>query len=335
MGGSTGSGDQGGTSGGPSSGLASLGEGRGSGSGTIRISADVANNAILVSAPRDQYRLIERAIQQMDTAPVQVAIEATIAEVTLKNELQYGVQFFLRDHSGSGLGFTGGTSTKIASSTPGFNAILGPSTNPRVIINALRSITDVKVLSSPSLVVINNQLASLEVGDQVPIITRTATDVTSAGSPVVNNVDYRDTGVILKVLPRVGSDGSVNLDVQQEVSNVVSTSGSSSSSTDSLTPTISQRRIQSSVTVMSGQTVVLGGMIGSRQEKDRSGLPFLGALASSLQNGMSTTNTEIIVFIRPQIVRDAADAQAVSEELRNKMQLMRRGTPAAPTQVKY
>lgn len=330
--GSEGSGGQ--TSGGASgSALAALGEGRGAGAGGIRISADVANNTILVSAPRDQYKLIERAIQEMDTAPVQVAIEATIAEVTLKNELQYGVQFFLRDKVGSSVGFNGGSSQPIARQLPGFNAILGPDSNPRAVISALKTMTDVKVLSSPSLVVVNNQVASLEVGDQVPITTRSAKDVSNPLAPTVNSIDYRDTGVILRVLPRVAANGSVNLEVEQEVSNVVNASGSSA--TDTLTPTIAQRRIKSAVTVMSGQTVVLGGLIGTRQEKARSGLPFLGQLASSLQNTVSSNNTEIIVFIRPQIVRDAADAQMVSEELRNKLQVMRRGVGGGPVTVRY
>lgn len=325
-----------GSSGTSGSSLAALGEGRSAGgSGGIRISADVANNTILVSAPRDQYKLIERAIQEMDTAPVQVAIEATIAEVTLKNDLQYGVQFYLRDKSGSALGFNSGSSQPISKSLPGFNAILGPSSNPRVIINGLKALTDVKVLSSPSLVVVNNQVASLEVGDQVPITTRQVQATDTATAPTINSVDYRDTGVILRVLPRVAANGAVNLEVEQEVSNVVGQTTGSSDST--LTPTIAQRRIKSAVTVMSGQTVVLGGLIGSRQEKNRSGLPFLGQLANSLQNDHSVTSTEIIVFIRPQIVRDSVDSQVVSEELRNKLQLLRRGTGGGsePVTVRY
>jgi len=321
---------------GSGSSLAALGEGRGGGGGSIRITADVANNTILVAAPREQYKLIERAIQEMDTAPVQVAIEATIAEVTLKNDLQYGVQFYLRDKAGSTLGFTGGTTQKLSPTLPGFNAVLGPTTNPRLVLNGLKALTDVKVLSSPSLVVVNNQVASLEVGDQVPIITKSLTDTTGAANSIANNVDYRDTGVILRVLPRVAANGSVSLEVEQEVSNVVGNTGTSSG-TETLTPTIAQRRIKSAVTVMSGQTVVLGGLIGNRQEKTKSGLPFLGQLASSLQNDTTTTNTEIIVFIRPQIVRDSADAQMVSEELRNKLQIMRRGAGggAAPVTVRY
>lgn len=324
-------------SGGSGSALAALGEGRGGSGAGVRITADIANNTILVAAPRDQYKLIERAIQEMDSAPVQVAIEATIAEVTLKNELQYGVQFYLRDKSGSAIGFNGGTTQPISKTLPGFNAVLGPGSNPRAIINGLKAMTDVKVLSSPSLVVVNNQVASLEVGDQVPITTRQAQDTTNPLAPTLNSIDYRDTGVILRVLPRVAANGAVNLEVEQEVSNVVGNTSSSGTSTGALTPTIAQRRIRSAVTVMSGQTVVLGGMIGNRQEKTKSGLPFLGQLASSLQNDTSVTNTEIIVFIRPQIVRDSVDAQMVSEELRNKLQVMRRNTGggSGPVTVRY
>jgi general secretion pathway protein D len=199
-----------------------------------------------------------------------------------------------------------------------------------VVINGLKAMTDVKVLSSPSLVVVNNQIASLEVGDQVPVTTRQVTASDNATAPTINSVEYRDTGVILRVLPRVAANGSINLEVEQEVSNVVN-ANSSAGNSDALTPTISQRRIRSAVTVMSGQTVVLGGLIGNRQEKNRSGLPFLGSLAGALQNDRSSTNTEIIVFIRPQIVRDSADAQMVSEELRNKLQVFRRGVGGAGT----
>jgi general secretion pathway protein D len=324
-----------GTGAGGGSTLGALGEGR-DGSGQVRITADLVNNSVIVSAPREQFRLIERTIKEMDSAPAQVAIEATIAEVTLKNDLQYGVQFYLRDKGGSSIGLSNGTSIVPAPSTPGFNAILGPSATPRVIINALRTITEVKVLSSPSLVVVNNQTATLEVGDQVPITTRQVTSTESTTAPTINSIDYRDTGVILKVLPRVAANGAVNIEVEQEVSNVVGAGNSSSTTSDTLTPTISQRRIRSAVTVMSGQTIVLGGMIGSRQEKSKSGLPFLGELGRSLQTDTGGTNTEIIVFIRPQVIRDPADAQSVSEEFRNKLTLMRRDAPVrAPIVVKY
>ncbi len=331
-------GGAGGQAGGTGSTLGALGEGRGNSGGTvgIRITADEVNNSVIVSAPREQFRMIERTIKEMDTSPVQVAIEATIAEVTLKNDLQYGVQYYFRDHAGSSLSLTNGTSIVPAPATPGFNAILGPSTSPRLIINALRSLTEVKVLSSPSLVVVNNQIATLEVGDQVPITTRQVTATDNATAPTINSVDYRDTGVILKVLPRVAADGAVNLEVEQEVSNVVGASSSNSSTSDTLTPTISQRRIRSAVSVMSGQTIVLGGMIGSRQEKTKSGLPFLGEIGRSLNTDTGGTNTEIIVFIRPQVIRNPADAQSVSEEFRDKLSLMRRDAPVRqPVVVKY
>ena len=136
--------------------------------------------------------------------------------------------------------------------------------------------------------------------------------------PVANNIDYRNTGVILRVLPRVSINGNVMLEIEQEISNVVK-----NGTQDSLTPTVSQRQIRSAIAVTSGQTVVLGGLISDRQSRDRSGVPglssisFLGDLFA--RNESARNRTELIVFIKPQIIMDALDAQFVAEEMRNKM----------------
>jgi general secretion pathway protein D len=172
-------------------------------------------------------------------------------------------------------------------------------------------------LSSPSLNVLENQTATLQVGDQVPITTRTAQGVDNPNSPVVNNIELRDTGVILKVTPRVNSDGVVTLDVQQEVSGVTGQGNQ-----PSLTPTISQRKVKSSVAVASGQTVVLGGLISSHEERGKSGLPFPIDLNILGSNTGKVVNTELIIFIRPQIIRNDVDAQLISEEMRSKMKMM-------------
>ena len=131
-------------------------------------------------------------------------------------------------------------------------------------------------------------------------------------APVINNIELRDTGVILKVTPRVNSDGVVTMEVQQEVSGVI---GGQAGQTN-LTPTISQRKVKSSVAVASGQTVVLGGLISSHEERSKSGLPV------PMDFNILGTNTGMIVFIRPQIIRNDVDAQLVSEELRSKMKMM-------------
>jgi len=288
----------------------------------VRITADVANNSVLVYATEEQYRIIERAINQLDRPRLQVAIDVTIAEVTLNDQLDYGVQFFLNKGS---LMNVASNSLPITPSLPGFNFVLGNALSPRVVLNALHQYTDVKILSNPSLVVVDNQPATLEVGDQVPITTGSAT-VLSANNAVVNTVDYKNTGIILQVQPRVNSNGTVLLDIEQEISAVVNdlVAGSApTSTTTNLTPTISVRKVKSELSVANGQTVLLAGLISETQNVAHSGIPILDQIPffgnAASQNNKSTTRTELILFIRPQIIRDGADASVVAEELRSKM----------------
>jgi general secretion pathway protein D len=303
----------------------------------VRITPDVVNNSVLVYASQANYRIIERAIQQIDRPQMQVAIDATIAEVTLNNDLNYGVQFFLTSHDlglrpdkGSALNTaatqpptvdaSGIANAFLNRAFPGFNFLVGPQAQPRVILDALHAVTSVKVLSNPSLVVIDNQPAILQVGDQVPISTGSATVLTT-NNTIVNTIDYRDTGIILRVVPRVNVNGTVRLDIEQEISNVALTSGA----TATLTPTVSQRRVKSSVSIASGQTVLLAGLISERQERGNNSIPLLDQLPQPLGDVFSTNRTngvartELIIFIRPQIIRDGVDAHFVAEEMRSKL----------------
>jgi len=292
----------------------------------VRITADTANNSLLIYASRDQYKIVERAIFELDRAPLQVAIDVTVAEITLKNQLQYGVQYFLGNRHDGSVGF--GLSSVLARTLPGGNIVLGKNADPHVVLNALKAVTDVHVISSPALVVLDNQQAVLQVGDQVPITTQQATGVTTPDAPLVSSVEMRDTGVILKVTPRVNANGVVSLDVSQEVSAVQPTANAT------LTPTISERKVQSSIAVASGQTVMLAGMISSTEQKTRNGLPILSDLKTIgdlfSTNDKQVNRTELIVFIRPQIIRNGLDAQLVAEELRSKLSVVGREA-AIPT----
>jgi general secretion pathway protein D len=304
----------------------------------VRITADSVNNAVVVYSNQEDYRTIERSIRDFDRPRRQVAIEATVAEVTLTHELDYGVQYFLNSQNvglnrdkGS-VGFLNGVQATAQSAllqrvVPGFNLLLGSEAQPRFILNALSKITDVKVLSSPSIVALDNQPALLEVGDEIPITTSTGTllsTATAATTPVVNTIEMRNTGVILKVLPHVNANGTIQLEVDQEISNVVNPNNNQ---TPSLTPTISQRRIHSTVAVTSGQMVLLGGLISETDNKTRQGLPglteikFLGDLFGNTTG--TKQRSEIIVFIRPQLVRNSVDARAVTEEFRDRLESMR------------
>jgi len=331
-----------------------LDKGSGSGAGqpllqNVRITADAVNNTLLIYADQGNYRIIESTLQQVDQPQLQVAIDATIAEVDLNDELQYGVQFFLtsralglRPDQGSLLNTqstTAPTTTTTAAATaagtagtvvnsfinqafPGFNFLVGQQAQPAMILSALHTVTGVKVLSNPSLVVVNNQSATLQVGNQVPITTGSASVLnaaTASSNTIVNTVDYRNTGIILHVSPRVSSNGNVRLDIEQEISNVVP----STSSATSLTPTISERKVKSSISVANGQTVLLAGLIQDQRNESKSGIPILDDLkgiGDAFSNQDNTkSRTELIIFIRPQIIRDSLDAHAVAEELRSKL----------------
>jgi general secretion pathway protein D len=289
----------------------------------VRITADAVNNTLLIYANQESYRIIEQTLRQLDRPQLQVGIDATIAEITLNENLNYGVQAYLSSANvgagtdkGSGL-IAAGTSAVLARTLPGFNFLLGPESQPNLILNALRQVSDVKVLSTPSVVVLDNQVATLQVGDQVPVATASATVLTGTGAPVVNTIDYRNTGVILRVVPRINANGNVLLDIEQEISNVAAGSGGS------LTPTVSQRRVKSSIAVASGQTVLLAGLISERTDKARTGLPLIDQLPLGDLLGNTTRGrqrTELIIFIRPQIIRDGVDAMRIAEEMRTKLQ---------------
>jgi general secretion pathway protein D len=285
----------------------------------IQIVPDVRNNALVVSATPEEYRQIEGALQQLDVTPLQVLIEATIAEVTLTDQLRYGLEWFF--HTGdSNFTFSSLATGAVAPAFPGFSYALS-SANAQVVLNALSQITDVKVISSPQLMVLNNETARLQVGDQVPIATQEVQSVTDSNAPIVNSIEYRDTGVILNVSPRVNSGGLVVLDIVQEVSDVVQTTTS-----DLNSPTIQQRRVKSTVAVQSGESVALGGLIRDANSKGVTGLPLLSEIPV-VGNLFKTTDntqrrTELLILLTPRVVTNLKDAREITEELRSRVRAL-------------
>jgi len=300
---------------------------------SVRIVADEKNNALVVYArPRD-YRMIEEAIKRLDVVPLQVLIEATIAEVTLNDNLQYGLQWFFSQASSklelnSGLPTAATTAAGLLSGAdisptfPGFNYIAGGG-KIKVILNALSTLTQVNVVSSPEVLVLDHQTAALQVGDQVPVITQTAQSTLTSGAPIVNSVQYLNTGVVLQVTPRVNSSGLITLDIDQSVSDVTKTTTSTIDS-----PTITQRRIVTSAVVQDGETIALGGLIIDNQTNARSGVPLLsgipiiGPLLFS-STSKSSARTELLVMLTPKILRNAQEARATTDELRNRMRAVK------------
>ncbi|HTU54201.1 MAG TPA: type II secretion system secretin GspD [Acetobacteraceae bacterium] len=285
----------------------------------VRITADEQNNALLILATPQEYTIIQSALRQLDILPLQVLIEATVAEVDLTGELSYGLQYSIQSGRFGAI-FSSGSSTTAGPSVPGFNSIYTPNVNSSVVLQALDQITKVKVLSSPDLLVLNDQSARLQVGDEVPIATQSAVSVTTPGAPVVNSIEYQDTGVILQVTPRVNASGLVLLDISQQVSDVSTTTTSTLNS-----PTFTQRSVNSSVAISDGQTLVLAGLIKDTRSNSKTGIPllddipYLGALFSVRDT--SVTRTELIVLITPHVIRDRAAGQAITNELQEKLPL--------------
>jgi len=293
----------------------------------IRIIANRRNNALLVYATPSEYSVIEGMLRKLDIIPLQVLIEATIAEVTLNDALNYGTQFYL-GHKFAGILTSAGASDSSSTNTiatvggipvgfgskfPGFVLANGV----REVVNALAAVTQIKVLSAPQVMVLDNEPARLQVGALVPVQTQSQQS-TSTSSNIVNSIDYRDTGVIMLVTPRVNSGGLVTLDISQEVSDVASlTTGNINS------PTFNQRLIRTRVAVQDGQTVGMAGLIRDSDSEGNTGIPLikdipvLGSLFSSQNN--SRTRTELLVLITPHVVHDQRDARALTDDLRNQL----------------
>lgn len=277
-----------------------------------RVVPNEANNSLLIYANGEEYEFIREALDKLDQPVPQVLIEATLAEVTLGNDLRYGVNFRAFDGNDS-ITNSSNSGGIPASVFPGFAvSVIGSTAS--AVLNTLQSKTSVRVLSAPKLIVLNNQTATLQVGDQVPIVTQQAQSVAAPGAPIVNTIELRDTGVILKVTPRVNDSGTITLDITQEVSDVAETTTSGINS-----PTIQQRRLATTVATRTGQMIALGGLIRDRVTRTKSGIPVLsqipvigGLFGQHINTG---GRTELIILLTPTIIRSPGDVKDIVDAL--------------------
>ncbi|MBQ7625639.1 MAG: type II secretion system secretin GspD [Rhodocyclaceae bacterium] len=286
----------------------------------VRIVADDRNNALLIRAPRKDYRKIEAALRKLDVAPAQVLIEAAIVEVQLTGKLKYGLEWAFKGHVGSshsGVGMLNmNTSGDIGAAQPGFSWTVSNSAGSiSAVLNALASDSLLRVLSSPSLLVQDNYTASIHVGDQQPVQSGSSTNL--SGEVVSTNIEYRDTGVMLAVTPSVNAGGQVTMNLLQTVTDV----GAIDEATGQRS--FLQRQVKSRVAVRSGETVVMGGLIRDRSSNGTSGLPILSSIpfVGGLFGTTSTDSqsTELLVLITPRVIAGDADLRAVSEEMKQRM----------------
>lgn len=286
-------------------------------SAQVSIVADTRNNALLVNSSFQQFKHIKQVVAALDLPLSQVVIEATIAEVSINDKLSYGVQWYLA--KGAFSGGNGAVASGVTRPTSPGGAVALNTVGVDVVLKALQQITKVKVISSPYLTVLDGRKARLVIGDQVPFASRSQSSSNEGNVTVTNEVDVKDTGIVLQVEPNIRSNNSVLLSIQQEVSNVVTeiTSGQ-------LTPTIRTRNINSDIVVESGRTILLGGLIQERQEQGESGVPILrkiplvGELFKD-ETRNDTKRTELLVMITPRVVRKQSELQSITDQLRREL----------------
>ena len=301
--------------------------GSGQAADTMRVIPDDQNNAVLVYGTQNELDSMEGMLRKIDILPLQVRIDAVIAEVTLDDALQYGTQFFFKSGGINGILNTGSQTqlppNPAAASLnlifPGFFLGGSGAGGAPFAIEALQRVTTVNVLSSPELMVLDNQPARLQVGSVVPYLSQTSQSTISSNAPVVSSINYQQTGVILEITPRVNSGGLVTLDVMQDVSSVaagLTTPGINS-------PTFNERNVSSRVVVQDGQTVGLAGLITDTTTRGNQGIPWLkdvpilGLLAGNQNNARQ--RTELLILITPHVIHDQRDARALTEDLRDQL----------------
>ena len=297
-------------------------------SAAVRIQQDTGRNALAVMASPSDYKIVEQAIRALDVRPREVLIEAVIAEVQLNEGMQYGLDALFSDSRNTAALQSGPNPlATILSATPTVGlagqgiSYMFHNQNLSIIVKALSTLVNVDVISAPRVLVLDNATATLQVGDQVPILVQQQQSTDNNNAPLVNNIQMRDTGVIMAVTPRIGAGGNLSLDIFQEVSQATPTNTS-----DIQSPTISVRRLESTVTVETGDTIALGGLMQDQAQRTKSGvpwlsnIPFLGWLFGSLNN--QTKRTELLVLLNPRIIAQEGQAQALTEELRGKLRAL-------------
>jgi general secretion pathway protein D len=308
---------------------------------TMRILPNPQNNAVLVYATPQEEDTVVAMLRKIDILPLQVRIDATIAEVTLNDQLQYGTQFFFQAGGINGMlnlpssatsAITGTLAqTALSTSFPGF--VLGGNQvgGGPLAISMLQAVTTVNVLSSPQIVVVDNQPAKLQVGSLVPYLTSQSQSNLVANAATINSVSYQPTGVILEVTPRVNSGGLVTLDIDQEVSEV---NAAAPTTSGIQSPQFLERSVTSRVVVQDGQTIGLAGLITDNLSRGNQGIPWLkdipllGILAGQQTN--TRVRTELLVLITPHVIHDQRDARALTEDMREGL----RSAAAAPEALK-
>ena len=289
------------------------------GGGEVGISAVEESNSLLVRASPAQWESIRRAIDRLDSMPLQVHIEAQVVEVKLTGDLSYGVSWFFGNAIDAVTQATTNTindwrnsATSIRPTGAASFTFLGPSA--QAIISTLDSISDVRILSAPSVLVRNNVEADFSSGTQIPVASTIINNNGNTNSDnTFSQVQFRQTGVSLKVKPRISSNGMVFMEITQDVS-----SPSATGPVIGGNVSVDSNKLHTEVAVQTGETIMIAGLIKTEQGKGSNGIPYLsripviGALFGT-QN-QSNNRQEVLVLITPTVIRDPAEARRLTDE---------------------
>ncbi len=314
----------------------------------VRVIADKDTNSLLILATPADYDVIEGALRKLDTVRRQVLVEVLLAEVTLSDELAFGIDWFIATHwrgnpTTGQLNFGGLPPTVGGLPPPGLpsatNVVPFPGTGGlqlinitagqvRAVLNTFGTTGKTRVLASPKIMVLDNEKAEIKVGDRISVQTQQQTGVTTTG--VINSFQYLETGILLGVTPRINSGGMVTLEINQEVSQPKASAFGGTGAN----PDVSTRNAKTSVVVANGESIVMGGLIRENTVTTSSGLPLLskipvlGALFG--HQDITKDRTELMLMITPRIVSDTSQAREVTDELRRKLPTLEGMLPAPP-----
>jgi general secretion pathway protein D len=297
--------------------------------GEVEIIPDETNNAIVFKANGRDYKIIKEVLKKLDIVPRQVLINVVIAEVTLTDSLEYGVEWYLKDSAQSNYkvqgvlhdGINELITTPLGSGVSGFNlALLDSDDVLRGLISALDSEGEINILSSPNILAIDNKESIIEVGEQVPIpIGETVTD----GGTTITSIQYRDTGVLLTVTPHINSNGLIKMELSQEVSEI----GTEFKISEVTANSFLTRKAQTSLVIEDGQTIIIGGLMRSKSDINSSGIPYLRdiPILGYLFGGMSDDfkKTELIFLVTPRVINTRAEADAITKDFSTRVDLIK------------
>jgi general secretion pathway protein D len=308
--------------------------GTGATANEVRVIADKDTNSLLIVATPGDYEVIEEALKKLDVVRRQVLVEVLLAEVTLTDGLEFGIDWFIsaRNNTSGTLNTMGTLPASRTGTVAGFGGlqlIQLTGDEIRAVLRTLGTDGKTKVVAAPQVMVLDNEKAEIKIGDRISVQTQSQTGV-NTGTGVLNSFQYLETGVLLAVTPRINSGGMVTLEINQEVSQAKNPTGAGNPN-----PDVGTRSAKTSVAVASGESIVLGGLIREENTRTSSGvpllskIPLLGALFGYQTLDMS--RTELVMVVTPKIVSDTAQARQVTEELRRKLPSLEGLLPKLPS----